>query len=75
MKKIVKSKCMRDQYLPNGGVQWLLPKPWTSSIGQCVQYYTGAPPRPSKWQEKLVHSFVMVSFAVALAADGAIQSE
>jgi hypothetical protein len=31
------------QYLPNGGAQWLLPKPWTSSIGQCMWYCTGAP--------------------------------
>ncbi len=32
----------RPQYLPNGGVQWLLPKLWTSSIKQCTQYCTGA---------------------------------
>ncbi len=29
------------QYLPNGSVQWLLPEPWTSSIGKCAQYHTG----------------------------------
>jgi hypothetical protein len=43
------------QYLPNGGIQWLLPMPWTSSIGGCTQYRTGAPPRSSKWPAKLVH--------------------
>jgi hypothetical protein len=68
--------CMyRQQYLPNGGVQWLLPKPWTSSIRQCTWYCTGAPPQPLKWPEKLVHFFVVISFAVALAAAGAILSK
>jgi hypothetical protein len=65
----------QPQYLPNGGVQWLLPKPWTSSIGRCALYCTGAPPQPSKWPAKLAHFFVVVLFAVALATAGAIQSE
>ncbi len=26
------------QHLPVGGMQWLLVKPWTSSIGQCTWY-------------------------------------
>ena len=34
------SKCLPN---PNGGIQWLLVKPWTSSIGQCVRY-------PPNWQ-------------------------
>jgi hypothetical protein len=42
-----------SKYLPNGGVQWLLVKPWTSSIGRCVWYCTGAPPRPSKMASKV----------------------
>ncbi len=42
------------QYLPNGGIQWLLPKPWTSSIGQCAWYCTCAPSRPSKRPWRLV---------------------
>jgi hypothetical protein len=61
--------------LTRWGAKWLLVKPWTSSIGQYVQYCTGAPPRPSKWPAKLVHFFVVVLFAVALAAGGAIQSK
>ena len=40
---------------PNGVIQWLLEKPWTSSIGQCVWYLNGTPPWPSKWPAKLVH--------------------
>jgi hypothetical protein len=40
--------CYRPQYLPNGGIQWLLVKPWTSSSGRYTQYCTCAPPRPSK---------------------------
>jgi hypothetical protein len=43
------------QYSHNSGIQWLLPKPWTSSIRRCARYCTGAPPRPSKWPSKLVH--------------------
>jgi hypothetical protein len=34
--------CYWLQYLPNGGIQWLLVKPWTSSIGQYARYCTGA---------------------------------
>ncbi len=37
----------------NGGVQWLLPKPWTSTIS--ARYHTGAPSRQSKRPAKLVH--------------------
>ncbi len=43
------------QYSPGGGVQWLQPKPWTSSIGQYARYCTGATLGPSKWQAKLAH--------------------
>jgi hypothetical protein len=67
--------CYRLQYLPNGSVQWLLVKPWNSSIGGYGQYCTGALPQPSKWPAKLVHFFILVSFAVALAAAGAIGSK
>ncbi len=61
------------QYLPDGGVQWLLVKPWISSIRRCMRNWTGAPLRPSEWPAKLVHYFFDVVFAVALAATGAIQ--
>ncbi len=63
----------RSKYSPDGGVQWLLVKHWTSSIGQCMQYCTGAPPRPSKWPAKWVYFVIgVVVFPVALAAAGAI---
>jgi hypothetical protein len=39
----------RTLYSSDGGVQWLLVKPWTSSIGQCTRYCTGALPQPSTW--------------------------
>jgi hypothetical protein len=64
--------CYWPQYLPNGSIQWLLPMPWTSSIGQCTSYCTGALPRPLKWPVKLVHFFIVVLFAVILAAARAI---
>ncbi len=53
MKKLKKtSVCMSDgfyrpHYLPNGGIQWLLVKPWTSSIGRCARLHTVALPWPS----------------------------
>jgi hypothetical protein len=34
-------------YLPNGGFQWLLPKPWTSYIEQCTRHCHGASAGPS----------------------------
>ncbi len=52
------------QYSPNGGVQWLLPKPWTPSIGWCVRYGTGAPQQPSKWPAELIHCLLL--FALLL---------
>jgi hypothetical protein len=65
----------QPQHLPNGGVQWLLPKPWTSFIEGCAQYHTSALPRPLKWPAKFIHFFVVILFAVALAAARAIQSK
>jgi hypothetical protein len=62
------------QYSPNGGVKWLLPKPWISSIGQCAQYGTGTPLQPLKWPAKLVHFIILVLFAVALAAASPVAS-
>ncbi len=63
------------QYLPNGGIQWFLVKPWTSSIGQSAWYFTGALPWPLKWPAMWVHFFIVFVFPVALAAAGAIRSE
>jgi hypothetical protein len=65
-----------SQYLPNSGIQRLLVKLWTSSIRQYAWYRTGAPLWPSKWPAKLVHFIVIiVLFAVALVATGAIRSK
>jgi hypothetical protein len=49
------------QYLPDGGVQWLLPipKPWIFSIEQCARCGTLAPPRPSKLSANLVHFLLL----------------
>ena len=49
--------CMSDWWyqskcLPDGGVQWLLAKFWTSSIRQCAWYRTGTLPWPLKWPAK-----------------------
>ena len=47
--------CYQSEYSPNGVIQRLLVKLWTSWIGQCAQICTGAQPWPSKWPAKLVH--------------------
>jgi hypothetical protein len=62
----------RLQYLPDGGIQWLLPKPWTSSIGQCVHRRTAG---AIEMASKVVPFFVVVLFAVALAVAGVIRSK
>ncbi len=70
IKKLKKNGlCMSDcnywlQYSPNGCVQCLQPKPWISSIKLCARYCTGAPPRPSKWPEKLF--IFLLSFCLLL---------
>ncbi len=42
----------QSKYSPNSSVQWLLPKPWTPSIGRCTRYCHGASAGPSKWLAK-----------------------
>ena len=32
--------CYRSECSPDGGIQWLLVKPWSSSIGRCTRYRT-----------------------------------
>ncbi len=58
------------QYSPNGGDQWLHSKPWTTSIRQCTQYCAGASAQLLKRLAIMVHFFIVVLFAVALAAAG-----
>jgi hypothetical protein len=64
-----------SKYSPDGRVQWFLVKPWTSSIGRCMWYCTGALPQPSKWPAWWVHFSIVVVFPVALAAARAIWSK
>jgi hypothetical protein len=47
--------CYWSECSPNGGIQWVLRKPRTSSIGRCVQYSTAASRWPSKWSAKWTH--------------------
>jgi hypothetical protein len=58
--------------------QWQRPVPSSEDLDllhrAIYAVLTGALPRPSKWPAKLVHFFVLVSFPVAPAAAGAIQS-
>jgi hypothetical protein len=60
---------------PNGGIQWLLVKPWTSSIGQCARYCTAALQWPSKQPALLVFLLIVVYVSAALADTGAIRSK
>ncbi len=44
--------CYWSKCLPNASIQWLLVKPRTSSLGQCMQYCTGALPWSLTWPAK-----------------------
>ncbi len=52
--------------MPNGGIQWLLSKPWTYTIGQCTQCYTGTSKKPSKWPAMKVKSINVDNFAIII---------
>ncbi len=53
---------IRSEQSPDGGVQWLLLKPWNSSTGRCVQYCTIAPPWLSKQPAMEVHLFAAATY-------------
>jgi hypothetical protein len=63
------------QYWPDGSDQCFQLKPWITSIWQCARYCTGASARLSKRLAIMVHFLIVVLFAVALAAAGAIWCE
>ncbi len=42
--------CYRSKCSPDGGIQWLLVKPWSSSIRRCARYRTAALGWPSNHQ-------------------------
>ena len=48
---------IRSEYLPNGGVQWLLVKLWIPSIRRCTRHCTGVSSRPSKRVATVVYCF------------------
>jgi hypothetical protein len=51
-----------ERVVPDGGVQWLLVKPWSCCTGQCTPYRTGALPWPLKLPETEVHSFAATAY-------------
>jgi hypothetical protein len=53
---------IQSQLSPNGGVQWLLVKPWLCCIRRCRMYHFNASARPFKWPATEVHLFVATSF-------------
>ncbi len=59
------SKCS-----PDGGIQWLLVKPWTLSIRRCARYRTAASQWSSKRPAKWVYCLIVVLLIVALADAG-----
>ena len=61
----VRYRCYCCKYLPNGGIQWLLVKPWTFSTGQCVRYHTTASRWPSERPAKAVCFIIAVCLSVA----------
>ncbi len=81
MKQLEKNQGRLDQLqlLAAKLAQWWHPVASTKALdllhrAMCA-VSTGAPPQPLKWLSKLVYFFVFVSFAVALAAAGAIRSK
>ncbi len=62
--------CYRTYYLPDGGIQWLLVKPWAFSIKRCVQLLTGALLLPLKRPAKLVYLFIVVCLLLPLQPPG-----
>ncbi len=67
--------CYWTKYLPDGGIQWLLVKPWTSFIKQCAWLSTGTLPWPSKWPALSVYFLIVVCLPDALAAAEVIRIE
>ncbi len=63
---------IQSKYLPNGGVQWLLVKPWTPSIGRCMQHCTGASSWPSKWVAMVVYCFALLILTSIITVDNRV---
>ena len=59
---LVATGAIWSEYSPNGGVQWLLSKPWTYSIGRHDHCCTGMSARPSKWQATEVELIIFDYF-------------
>ena len=57
--------CYQSKCSPDGAIQWLLVKPWTSSIGRCARYCTAASQWPSKRPALLVYLLIVVCLSVA----------
>jgi hypothetical protein len=51
------TRMIQRKYLPDGGIQWLLVKPWTPSIGQCTRHCTVTSLRPLKQVAMVVYCF------------------
>ena len=59
---LVAAGVIHSQYLPDGGIQWLLLKPWSYCIGRCAPYRFNVSSRPSKWPATEVHSFAAAAY-------------
>jgi hypothetical protein len=60
---------IRRKYSPDGGVQWLLVKPWTPFIGQCMRHCTSASSRPSKRVSTVVYCFASSILTSTITVD------
>ncbi len=63
---------IRSKYLPDGGVQWLLVKPWTPSIGQCTRHCTGTSSQPSKQVATVVYCFALLILTSTITVDNRV---
>jgi hypothetical protein len=63
---------IQSEYLPDGGVQWLLVKPWTLSIGQCMQHCTGTSLGLSKRVATVVYCFALLILTSTITVDNRV---
>jgi hypothetical protein len=63
---------IQSKYLPDGGVQWLLVKPWTPFTGQCTRHCTGTSSRPSKRVATDVYCFALLNSTLTITVDNRV---
>ncbi len=63
---------IRSKYSPDGGVQWLLVKPWTLSSRQCMQHCTAASSQLSNRVTTVVYCFASLISTSTITVDNGV---